>query len=475
MTRQPSSALAPEIHSGAAEAAYYQRVADRLARLQALTAALARARTLTEVADVIIDQALPSLDAEVGVVAVLSEDGTALRNIGFKGVPVDTEEAWREYSVDSPVPVAEAARLREPVIVTTIAERNRRYPVLAQVHGVEQGGAVTTFPLLVDGRLLGALGFCFPCSREFDHDDLAFLQALADQCALAVERAQLSALACREIEVRRRSEEMLRESQDRLRQSALRKDEFLAMLAHELRNPLAPIRNAAEVLRQIGTSDPRISRMRDIIDRQSAHMSRIVDDLLDVSRVSRGRLLLRKAPLDLVELVRATVSDHRAMLEAAGLTLEVSLPQRTAWVVADATRLSQALANLLHNSQKFTDPGGKVGITLALDESGESVEVDVSDSGMGMAPEVVAQVFEPFMQADGTLDRSRGGLGLGLALVKGLVELHGGSVSARSAGPGRGSSFTLRLPLQSAPGAQDVAHALRSAPPALASAQSSSA
>jgi signal transduction histidine kinase len=435
----------------AAELRYYRLVADRLARLQALTAALARARTLTEVADVIIDQALPALDAEVGVVAVISEDGKSLRNIGFKGVPVETEEAWRDYPVDSPVPVAEAAKTRQPIIVTTIEERNRRYPVLAQVHGVSLGGAVTTFPLLVDGRLLGALGFCFPCSRDFDRDDLSFLQTLADQCALAVERAQLTELACREIEVRRRSEEMLRETQDRLRQSARRKDEFLAMLAHELRNPLAPIRNAVEVLRQIDVSDPRISRMRDIVDRQSAHMSRIVDDLLDVSRVTQGKLLLRKAPLDLVELVRATAGDHRAMLEAAGLTLEVSLPRRPAWVVADATRVSQAVTNLLHNSQKFTDPGGKVGVTLEVDESGESAEIGVSDSGMGMGPEMMAQIFEPFTQADRTLDRSRGGLGLGLALVKGLVELHDGSVAARSAGPGRGSRVSFRLPLQAGP------------------------
>jgi signal transduction histidine kinase len=380
-------------------------------------------------------------------VAVLSEDGRSLRNVGFKGVPVDTEEAWREYPLDSPVPVAEAARLREPIIVTTIEERNRRYPVLAQVHGVAHGGAVTTFPLLVDGELLGALGFCFPCSRDFDRDDLAFLQALADQCALAVERARLYELACREIEVRRRSEALLRETQDRLRQAARRKDEFLAMLAHELRNPLAPIRNATEVLRQLGVSDPRISQMRDIIDRQSAHMARIVDDLLDVSRVTRGRLLLRKARLDLVEVVRATAGDHREMLEAAGLAFEISLPQQPVWVLADATRVSQALTNLLHNSQKFTDPGGKVGVTLTVDESGEGVEVCVSDTGIGMGPEMVEQVFEPFTQADRTLDRSRGGLGLGLALVKGLIELHEGSVSALSAGHGRGSSFTLRLPL----------------------------
>jgi signal transduction histidine kinase len=372
-------------------------------------------------------------------VAVISEDGQWLRNIGFKGVPVDTEEAWREYSVDSPVPVAEAARTRQPVIVTTIEERNRRYPVLAEVHGVEHGGAVTTFPLLVDGRLLGVVGFCFPCARGFDRDDLAFLQALADQCALAVERARLYDLAHREIEVRK-------EAEAALRQADRRKDEFLAMLAHELRNPLAPIRNAAQVLAQIGVSDPRILRMRDIVDRQSAHMARLVDDLLDVSRVARGKLLLRKERLDLVELVRATVSDHRATLETAGLTLELSLPREPAWVLADATRISQAIANLLHNSQKFTDSGGKVAVTVALD--GESSVVSVSDTGVGMTPEMVALAFEPFIQADQALDRSRGGLGLGLALVKGVVELHEGSVSASSPGVGQGTRFTMRLPVQ---------------------------
>jgi signal transduction histidine kinase len=319
------------------------------------------------------------------------------------------------------------------------------------VHGVEMGGAVTTFPLLADGELLGALGFCFPCSREFDRDDLSFLQALADQCALAIERARLSELAAREIEVRRRSEDELRETQERLRQAAHRKDEFLAMLAHELRNPLAPIRNAVGILAQIGGDDPRITRMRDVIDRQSAHMVRIVDDLLDVSRVTRGRMLLRRAPLDLVELVRATANDHRATLEAAGLDLEVSLPLEPVWVEADATRLSQAIANLLHNSQKFTDRGGRVGLALTVDGAAGSVEVSVSDSGIGMTSELLAQLFEPFTQADETLDRSRGGLGLGLALVKGLTELHEGTVSAHSPGPGQGSTFTLRLPLLPAP------------------------
>jgi signal transduction histidine kinase/ActR/RegA family two-component response regulator len=417
------------------------RAAERLSLLQSLTAALARARTCEQVAGVIIDQALPALGAEVGVVAVVTDDGRSLRNVGFKGVTAATEEAWREYPLESPVPVAEAALTRKPIIVSTIEERNRRYPVLADVHGLEHGGAVTTFPLIVDGTLLGALGFCFCGPCDFDADDLAFLNALADHCALAVERARLHDLAEHEIQVRTRSEELLRDANRR-------KDEFLAMLAHELRNPLAPIRTAAQLLHHLEVKDPRVERVRDVIERQSAHMSRIVDDLLDVSRITRGSLLLRKSRLDLVELVRATLGDHRPSLDAAGLTVELSLPDAPVWIMADATRISQAIANLVHNAQKFTERGGAVQVRLGVDA--ESATLSVVDTGIGMDATTVQHVFETFSQADRTLARSRGGLGLGLSLVKGLVELHDGAVSASSPGLGRGSVFSIRLPLDRA-------------------------
>ena len=237
-----------------------------------------------------------------------------------------------------------------------------------------------------------------------------------------------------------------RSVEEALREADRRKDEFLAMLAHELRNPLAPIRNAAEVLRRTGGADPYLEQARSMIERQVAHMARLVDDLLDVSRISRSKILLRKERLDLAHLVRATAEDHRSLLEGAGLALTLDLPPEPVWLLGDPTRLSQVLGNLLQNAGKFTNPGGRVSVYLTRDPGGLAV-LAVEDTGIGLEPDILARLFQPFSQADRSLDRSRGGLGLGLALVKGLVDLHGGSVEAASGGTGKGSRFTVRLPV----------------------------
>jgi PAS domain S-box-containing protein len=254
------------------------------------------------------------------------------------------------------------------------------------------------------------------------------------------------AVYARDISKRKRAEDAAREAERALQEANRRKDNFLAMLAHELRNPLAPIRNAAQVLRMAGLDPDRLERARSMIDRQVAHMSRLIDDLLDVSRISQGKILIRKEPVDLAALARATAEDHRPLFEGAGLALVLELPDRPLWMDGDPTRLSQALGNLLQNAIKFTNPEGRVTVRLA--EHGDAAELTVEDTGVGMEPEILARLFQPFSQADQTLDRSRGGLGLGLALVKGLVEMHGGSVEAVSGGAGRGSALTLRLPLQ---------------------------
>lgn len=232
-----------------------------------------------------------------------------------------------------------------------------------------------------------------------------------------------------------------------LKEADRRKDEFLAMLGHELRNPLAPIRNAIYLLRQPNAPEPVQEKARDMIDRQVSHMTRLVDDLLDVSRISRGKILIRKERLDLVSLVRDTVEDHRGTLTALGLTVELALPSGPLWVEGDATRLSQALGNLLHNAGKFSDPAGRVTVTLSAPADRPIAEITVEDTGIGIEPEMLKRLWETFSQADSSLDRSRGGLGLGLALVKGLVDLHGGEVAAASEGLGRGARFIIRLPL----------------------------
>jgi CheY-like chemotaxis protein/two-component sensor histidine kinase len=228
-----------------------------------------------------------------------------------------------------------------------------------------------------------------------------------------------------------------------------RKNEFLAMLGHELRNPLAPIRNAVGMIRLLGVKDPLLLQARDMIDRQVTHMTRLIDDLLDMSRISRGRILLRKEPLDLVQLVSAVMEDYRGSLETAGLKLHVSLPDTPLWVQADATRLAQVVGNILHNARKFTDAGGA--ITVELDTTPSGARLLVSDTGIGMDPTMVDRAFEAFSQADRSLDRTQGGLGLGLALVKGLVDLHGGQVEAHSAGLGSGTEVAITLPLVDPP------------------------
>lgn len=238
-----------------------------------------------------------------------------------------------------------------------------------------------------------------------------------------------------------------REAQEALRDADRRKDEFLAMLAHELRNPLAPVRNAVEMLRMIGGREPTLDRLRDVIDRQVTHMARLIDDLLDVSRVARGRIQLRRERHDLTQIVKQTVDDYRESLESAGLTLTLDVDRGPLWVDGDGTRLAQIVGNLLHNAGKFTERGGRISVRVGADDAEGRALVEVEDDGIGMEPAMLARLFDPFTQAAQGLDRSKGGLGLGLALAKALVELHGGTITASSEGLGRGSRFVVRLPL----------------------------
>jgi PAS domain S-box-containing protein len=249
---------------------------------------------------------------------------------------------------------------------------------------------------------------------------------------------EASAIA-HDITAQKRTEEALHEA-------ARRKDEFLAMLGHELRNPLAPIRNCLLILEQPGATPEQAGRARQTLERQVQHLTRLVDDLLDVSRISQGKILLRTGRLDLVALVRTAVEDHRASATDAGETLALDLPDRPLWVKGDPTRLAQCVGNVLHNAVKFTERGGRIDVAVRA-EDGHAV-VSVQDTGVGVDPETLGRLFEPFSQADSGIDRSRGGLGLGLALVKRLVELHGGTASAHSEGLGQGTRVEIRIPLQ---------------------------
>ena len=238
-----------------------------------------------------------------------------------------------------------------------------------------------------------------------------------------------------------------RQAEEALRNADRRKDEFIAVLAHELRNPLAPVRNAVEILKRIGLAEPRLDRIRDIIDRQVTHMARLIDDLLDVSRIARGKLTLRKEPCDVAALVCQTTEDYRASLEAAQQRVVVHGCEQAVWVEGDPVRLAQMVGNLLTNAARFSSGAGTVDVRTLPNAERGTVQIVVTDTGLGMDEELLGRLFDPFSQATQDMARSKGGLGLGLALTKGLAELHGGGVMAESDGPSHGSRFTITLPL----------------------------
>ena len=240
----------------------------------------------------------------------------------------------------------------------------------------------------------------------------------------------------------------LRLSEDRLREADRRKDEFLATLAHELRNPLAPIRSAVAVLRSLAVADEDRLEAQLIIERQVAQMARLIDDLLDVSRITAGKLPLKKRKMQLADVLNLAIATVRPHIDEHRHRLTVSLPREHIIVDADEARLAQVFANVLHNACKYTEDGGEIVVSVALPTESE-VEVAIRDNGIGIPPEFLPRLFQKFSQVAPALERSQGGLGLGLALVHGIVTLHDGKVEARSSGVGRGSEFIVRLPVVS--------------------------
>jgi signal transduction histidine kinase/DNA-binding response OmpR family regulator len=279
-------------------------------------------------------------------------------------------------------------------------------------------------PLHARGRMLGVLSLGLgPSGRQFDDDVLSTAGELAGRAAIALDNALLY---------------------EKIREDDRRKNEFLAMLAHELRNPLAPINNAVHVLRASEHDATRLGWARDVIGRQVTQLVRLVDDLLDLSRITRGKIDLRIDVLDAGEVVAAAVETSRPGIDALGHALTVSLPPYPLQLHGDFTRVAQILGNLLNNAAKYSLPGGQIALSAVRD--GNDVVFRVRDAGMGIPAEALNTIFEPFTQVDHTLSRAQGGLGIGLTLVRRLVEMQGGSVVAASPGRNLGSEFTVRLP-----------------------------
>jgi CheY-like chemotaxis protein len=263
---------------------------------------------------------------------------------------------------------------------------------------------------------------------------------------VAARTAELEASVSRQIELA-----------DQLREADRRKDEFLAQLAHELRNPLAPIVSAAGIMRLKGPLDPQLQWCREVIERQSRQLTRLVDDLLDVSRITRGKIKLRPERVDLASVVAGAIETSRPLIDTHRHQLGVTLPSPPVFLRGDAARLTQVIANLLNNAAKFQEEGGKIELLVARD--GNEAVITVRDAGIGIAEEALGHVFDLFSQGERAADSAQGGLGIGLSLVKNLVELHGGTVIARSQGVGLGSDFEVRLPImREEPRALDNAH-----------------
>jgi signal transduction histidine kinase/ActR/RegA family two-component response regulator len=392
----------------------------------------------------LFEQLASELGVEVYFNYLIEDDG-ALRLHYSAGVPEEALAGMRRIVLGQG-PCGVVAQRGSPLLASEIQRSDDPLLQPLKALGLQ---AYACHPLRAHGELLGTVGFGSRARAAFDPDEVELFATLANYLALAYERLRLI---------------------ERLRIADRRKDEFLATLAHELRNPLAPIRNAVQLMHLTGAAEPALQAARDTIDRQVAHMVRLIDDLFDVSRITRGRLDLHKEPLELTAVLNQAIETARPHLLNRGHELQVEWPATPAHVLGDATRLTQVFSNLLNNACKYTEPGGR--IRLAARREGDWATVSVQDSGIGIAPEHLPRVFEMFSQAASALHRAEGGLGIGLALVRGLTELHAGQVEARSAGLGRGSEFLVRLPVLPADAPRDVAPAqARDLPPPALAAQ----
>ncbi len=414
-------------------AALLARVAHATRSMNAVLSVGAIAKALTDEA-----RAIVGAHAALTTVADGACEPTQAASASDAYVAYRAPEAWASMRVPSVSPDTLIAPARWPSGETRSAPSRatagaRKRPAAGRPQA--QHAARTAWrgwlavPLLGHGgRRLGVVQLADKQEGGFTDEDEAILVQLAATAAVGLENARLY---------------------DALREQDRRKDEFLATLAHELRNPLAPLRSGLEILRRTGSLDDRALRARDMMERQLRHLVRLVDDLMDVSRVSRGKVTLVSSPFPLARALESALEASRPLIEAGEHTLDVSCPPEPLHVDGDLTRLAQVFGNLLNNAAKYTPPGGRIGV--ALRREGDDAIVEVSDNGPGIASALLEQVFEPFVQLGRPVDRLHEGLGIGLSLARALIAMHGGSIRAHSAGPGSGATFMVRLPACEAP------------------------
>jgi len=396
--------------------------------LQALIAALCRAVTCEQAADALVTQGRAAVDASAALLALLSKDGSEFVCSRSEGLPPEVAERWRSIPADSALPIPDAVRTDQPILLGSLQEQRARYPDSVPPNTPHLGEALAAIPIR-QGQTVAAIGFTFPTIRSLD-EDRDFLLTVGRLAGMALERARLHEV-----------ERTARQQVDELTNAGRHKDEFLTTLAHELRNPLAPIWNALHMLRLLGPLNPHIQAAHDVLVRQVGQMTRTMDELLDAHRSAQDQVTLKKERLDLATIVNAAVEASKPILEARGHRLTLTLPPAPLWLEGDLSRLAEALEDLLSNAAKYSDKGSQ--IILSTSRERNWAVVRVQDQGMGIPAELLPRVFDLFRLGD----RAEGRLGVGLAVVKRLVEMHGGTISAHSAGPGKGSEFVVRLPL----------------------------
>jgi signal transduction histidine kinase/ActR/RegA family two-component response regulator/CHASE3 domain sensor protein len=430
------------------------------------------------------------VEAAVGVIYAVAPGSRLLHPVARHAL----DEAAGGVRIGDGVP-GQAAREGRTVFVREVPADT---PFLVNLgFGKTPPRSVAAVPIAFRGEVLGVL--LVGSLRELDAEAISFLERAALQLGIGLrnvatyEEGQrlLAALREKTDEVQAQNEELQAQNEEiqaqheelqaqneelhaqqlqlvrygedlhshaeQLAQADARKNDFLGVLAHELRNPMAPITTSLYIVKRAAPGSEQAARAQAVIERQVRHMTRLIDDLLDVTRISRGKIQIQRERIDLTEVARACLDDQRAMLDGRGVSLDTQVPADPVWVEGDYTRLCQVVSNILTNAIKFTGPGDRVTLRVSANQAAGEAAIHVVDSGIGIRPELLPHLFEPFSQGPSSLARTSGGLGLGLALVKALVELHEGTVEARSDGEGHGAEFIVRLPLGEPPA--DVPHA----------------
>ncbi|WP_158502204.1 PAS domain S-box protein [Vitiosangium sp. GDMCC 1.1324] len=407
-----------------------RRAEERAARLQSVTTALSQALTPGDVARIVLTEALAGMGATAGSVYRRRADGM-IESLYDVGYPEEFIRHLRLRSLDAHTPVTDAMRTGKTLWFRSSEESAGLYPEVEALVTVRYDHSFAVLPMEVHGQRIGALVLSFPEPRSCGPEEMQFMKMLAQQCGLVLERARLYEVAEAE---RQRAE-----------QASRLKDDFLGVLSHELRTPLTAILGWAQILRTRELTPEKRVHALETIERNARAQTQLIEDLLDVNRIVSGKLRLVVRPTHPVKVIENALEVVRPAAEAKGIHLQTLLDVQAGSIQGDPDRLQQVVWNLLSNAVKFTPQGGCV--TVALSREPSCVELQVRDTGDGIAPDFLPRLFERFSQADASSTRRHGGLGLGLSIVRHVVELHGGTVEAHSAGKGQGATFIVRLPL----------------------------